>query len=148
MNRQLAPLSYAHKLLEIIFEFLIEIVLQVVIEFVLDAGTTALGRILATRTGRIAADILVIIAVGFVAGYAWGVHVADTGQQYQPRTIWVSLALTAVAGSIALYARRDLGWGRRFAAVPPLLRFPVSRLAGVALLNVALAGGIAVGFNA
>ena len=147
-NRQLAPVSYAHKLLEFILEFLIEIVVQVVVEFVLDAGATALGRILETRTGRIAADILVISAVGLVAGYTWGLHVANTNQRYQPRSIWVSLALAAVAGSIALYARRDPGWDRRLAAVPQLLRFSVTRLASVALLNLVLAVGIAVGFNA
>ena len=147
MDRQLSAVSYAHKLLEFILELLIEIIVQVVVEFVLDAGATALGRVLETRTGRIAADILVISATGLVSGYFWGVHVADTGQRYQPRSIWVSLALAAIAGSVALYARRDPGWERRFAAVPQLLRFSVTRLAGVALLNIVLAAGIAVGFN-
>ncbi|MEO6470131.1 MAG: hypothetical protein ABIP21_13630, partial [Acidimicrobiia bacterium] len=128
--------------------FLIEIVVQVVVEFVLDAGATGLARVLETRFGRIAADVLVISVTGFVLGYIWGVHVADTGQRYQPRSIWVSLALGGVAGSIALYARCDPGRGHRFAGVPQLVRFPVSRLAGVVLLNIVLAGGIAVGFNA
>ncbi len=106
------------------------------------------GWLRGQRTGGLTADILVISVTGFVLGYTWGVHVADTGQRYQPRSIWVSLALAGVAGSVALYARRDLGWERRFAGVPQFLRFPVSRLAGVALLNLVLAVGIAVGFNA
>ena len=134
--------------MEIIFEFLIEIVLQVVVEFVLDAGAAGLGRLLETRTGRIAADILVISATGLVSGYFWGVHVANTGQRHQPRSIWVSLALALIAGAVALYAHRDPGWGRRSFGLPRLLQFPATRLAGLALLNVVLAAGIAAGFNA
>jgi hypothetical protein len=133
---------------DVILEALVELIVQVLFEVVLEAGLHGLERALETRAGRAIAKTLITVGAGFGFGVAWGVHVANTGQRYTPRSVWVSVGLAVVGAALAVYARRDSEWDSRFGHVPVILRWPSSRLAGLALLNVALAVGIYVGFNA
>jgi hypothetical protein len=132
---------------DVLLEFLVEFVVQLLFEVVLDSGLRGLERLLRTKAGRAIATILVMLGVGYGAGFAWGVHVANTGQRYTPRSVWVSVGLAVLAAALAVYARRDPDWDTRFSRVPTMLQWPVSRLASLVVLNAALAIGVAVGFN-
>ncbi len=136
------------------FDFIAEIIAQIVIEiigdFLLAFGANTIGRALASKTGHMIATAMVTAAVGLGGGYVWGLHVADIGRRGVPRTIWVSLALAALATAFALMARShdvvNEHADPRFRTLPKRLRPTVGRLVLLVLLNVTIAAGVATGF--
>ena len=133
--------------MSVIIEIIAEFVFQILVEFLLDAGGSAVERLLESKVGSAVASATFMAAFGFAGGYAWGRHLVDIGWEGVPRTIWVSLGLAAVAGALARRARDDWRWARRVSQWPALLRPSAGRLATLSLLNVAIALGVAVAFR-
>jgi hypothetical protein len=134
--------------MELIFEVLAELIVQIVFEVIIELGGRAVGRVLETKIGRVVASATVMATIGFGGGYAWGRHVADIGRQGVPRAIWVSLALAILAAVLALRARANVDSEPRFESLPSRLQPTAERFALLSFLNVTLAIGVAVGFNA
>ena len=137
--------------MEFLFEILFEVVFQFVGEVLLDAGLRGVARVLANRVVRAA----LAIAAGFGAGYWWGVRLSELGRTEPPSSLWVSIALAAFLGTIALVkalrgepsrAPVDSRMDRFEMAFTPW-RWSAARLLGFALVNVAIATGIAAGFD-
>jgi hypothetical protein len=133
--------------MELIFEIIAELVVQLVFEVVITTCGRAIGSVLETKIGRVIASATVMGAIGYGGGYAWGRHVADIGHQGVPSSIWVSLGLAILAGSLAVRARSDSDFEARFAFLPTGLRPTAERLALLSFLNVTLAIGVAAGFS-
>ena len=144
-------------LLELVFQFLFE----VVAEFLFESGFKSAAKVLRLRIVRYG----LAVAVGFGFGVWWGDRLSGG---HRPTLFWVSLAVAAVAGFGALRHRPpEVSQGdattiaelRRLATVgaveevprwrmmfDPRL-WPAHRFVGLALLNAAVAAGIAVGFE-
>jgi hypothetical protein len=136
--------------MEILFELLFEVVLQFVGEVLLEAGFRVVGRVLANRVVR----TVLAITVGFGGGYWWGARLSELGRTEPPSSLWVSIGLAVVFGTVAL-VKVLRGTPRRVPAESRMERFEeaftpwrwsAARLGGFALLNMALAAGIAAGF--
>ncbi|MCW2572100.1 MAG: hypothetical protein JWO88_2158 [Frankiales bacterium] len=140
-------------------DFLVELLIQLVVQFVVEvigdllfeSVARGLGEMLVRPIGRCIIGGL----VGFGFGTAWG-HRLSGGSSW-PKLLWVSLILGFVA--IALAAGRssavaDVGDRVRSRSpnfwielLAPPWRWPASRLVAFAILNAAIAGGIAVSFH-
>ncbi|HJV09600.1 MAG TPA: hypothetical protein VJ653_07955 [Acidimicrobiales bacterium] len=137
--------------MEILFELLFEVVFQFVGEVVLELGFRALGRLLGNRFVRLAIGA----GAGFGGGYWWGARLTELGRTEPPRSLWVSIGLAVVLGSVALVKvlRDDPprfppdGRLARIGETFTPWRWPAGRLAAYALVNVAVAAGIATGFD-
>ena len=137
--------------MEILFELLFEVVLQFVGEVVLEAGFRVVGRVLANRVVR----AVLGMAAGFGGGYWWGARLSELGRTEPPRSLWVSIGLAVFFGTVALVKvlrrepprlRPDSRMERFEQAFTPW-RWSPARLLGFALVNVAVAAGIAAGFD-
>lgn len=138
-------------LVDILLEFLIQLLVQVVVEligdFLLETAFHGVADVLRSRLGRLAIAVL----VGFGFGLAWGDHLSSHASW--PKLLWVSLGLAAAA-LIAAVARAAHpadsspaeGSALHQALTPPW-RWRTDRLVGFMVLNLAIAGGIAVGFQ-
>ena len=135
-----------------LFEFLFELVFQFLFEFLADvvfeAGFKTTARVLRSRVGRYTAGA----AVGLLAGAAWGAYLESAGTAHRPRLMWVSLAVAGVAlvaaaaksSEIAPRSEKRRGpWTDAFAP----WRWPPYRLVGFAVMNIALAAGIALAWD-
>jgi hypothetical protein len=130
-----------------IFELLIEIVFQFLGELLFDTAF----RLLANRVVR----AVLAAAAGFGGGYWWGARLTELGRTEPPSSLWVSIALVALFAAIALVKilRRDPPRLRpdsrmdRFEEAFTPWRWSAARLLGFALVNVAVAAGIAAGFD-
>jgi hypothetical protein len=131
----------------LIIELLVEIIVELVIELAIYEGAGALARVLATRTARGVAVSMLGLGAGGWAGYAWGAHVADSGQEAIPRSLWVSFVLAAAALTSAVLIPRRQTWQERLNRLPTMLKPTPSRLVVFALLSTAVAVGILIGFN-
>jgi hypothetical protein len=140
--------------------FLVEVVLEIFGELLFEAGLEGAGRVLRNRWLRYAVGA----ALGLVFGILWGRQLS--GGQTWPKLLWVSLVLAAVAAVAAVARARAVGdratsgaesgavladrpvghGGWRNVLVPPW-RWAVHRLVGFAVLNLALAFGIATSFT-
>ena len=137
--------------MEVLFELVFEVVLQFVGEVLFDAGFRVVGRVLANRVVR----AVIAIGAGFGAGYWWGARLSELGRTEPPSSLWVSIGLAVVFGTVALVkVLRDES--HRFPAESRMDRFELAftpwrwspaRLLGFALVNVAVAAGIAAGFD-
>ena len=135
-------------LVELLLQFVFEVLFEVLAELLLDLGVRGVARVLRSPLGRYATAAL----VGFGAGAWWGDYLSTAGRGHRPRLFWVSLALGTAFGVLAFARRRREGlrgsepasrWERAF--VP--WTWPTFRLIGFAVLNFAIAAGIAVGFS-
>lgn len=133
--------------MEVIFELLFEIVFQFLAELLFDTAF----RLLAHRVVR----AVLAAAAGFGAGYWWGARLIELGRTEPPRSLWVSIALAALFATVALVKvlrrhrprrRPDARMDRFEEALTPW-RWSAARLLGFALVNVAVAAGIAAGFD-
>jgi hypothetical protein len=136
---------------EILFEFLFEVVFQLVGEVVLELIFRGAARVLANRVVR----AVLGAAAGFGGGYWWGSRLTELGRTDPPRSLWVSVGLAVLFGAIALVKvlRQDpprFPPDSRLARLGETFtpwRWSAGRLAGFAVLNVAVAAGIAAGFD-
>ena len=135
----------------ILFELLFEVVLQFVGEVVLEVGLRGVARLLVNRVVRAALGV----AAGFGGGYWWGSWLTEAGRTVPPRSLGVSIGLAVAFATVALVKvlRRD---PRRFPPETRMARlgemftpwrWSPGRLGGFALVNVAVAAGIAAGFD-
>lgn len=137
--------------MDIVLEFLIQLVVQLVVEvigdFLLETAFHGVANVLRSRIGRYAIAGL----AGFGFGLAWGDHLS--GNATWPKLLWVSLGLAAAA-LIAAVTRAAKpaaagpvkGYALRQALTPPW-RWHADRLVGFVVLNLAIAGGIALAFD-
>ena len=141
--------------MEIVLELLFEIVGQVVFEFLLEGVFRGVARLLSNRIVRVVLGGGLAVAVGYGGGYWWGSRLTELGRTDPPKSLWVSVSLVVFFLALALVrmARREV---REENASPQrewiaerLLpwRWSLGRLLGFALLNAAVAAGIAVGFD-
>jgi hypothetical protein len=130
---------------ELLLEFVLEFVGQFLIELVVEKGFRGVARFLSSRAGRVALGLSLALAVGFAGGYWWGSRLSETGRTAEPSSLWVSIALAALFGILAVARLVRRGRPTTPARVP--WRWPPGRLAGFAVLNGAVALGIAVGFE-
>jgi hypothetical protein len=135
-------------LVEALVQLVIQFIVEVVFEGLLEGAFRGLARALTTRAGQ----RLLTLAAGLGFGGAWGWHLAD--QPDPPKLLWVSVALAAGATVLALGSRSSpratepdttAGFWRRV-LLPPW-RWPAARWIDFALLNVAIAVGVAVGYS-
>ena len=148
-------------MIEFLFELVFQFLFEVVAEFLFEVGFKSAAKVLRLRIVRYG----LLLAVGFGFGVWWGDRLSGG---HRPTLFWVSLAVAALAGLSALRRRpHNVSKGDE-AAVVELRRladgpeahetaawraildprdWPVQRLVGLALLNGAVAAGIAVGFE-
>jgi hypothetical protein len=137
--------------MDLLIEFLVQLVIQflfeIVIQSIVEGAFRGLARILSTRTGQ----RVFTAAVGLAFGTAWGRHLADG--PHPPKLLWVSLALALAAmafmrrsgGSQRRAQPNPLGFWQR--ALTPPWRWPTGRWLDFVLLNLAIAGGIGLGYS-
>lgn len=119
--------------------------IEIVGEWLLQTSFRGTVRVARSRTGRLTVGAL----TGAAFGVVWGLHLLDAPSW--PRLLWVSLALAASAGVLAVgrAGARDQPSARRGrwpdvladVASPPW-RWGAERLLGFALINVGIAAGI------
>jgi hypothetical protein len=147
--------------LEFLFEVVFQVVFEVIAEGLLEAGYKRTARVLRSPAVRYGLGA----AVGFGFGVWWGDRLSGG---HRPSLFWISLAVAAVSGAAALRRASEMkrpdpagaldtlrGLADRPAdadrfswrAVVDPRRWPVQRFVGLAVLNGAVAAGIAVGFN-
>lgn len=135
--------------MDFIFEFLLQVIVEVIGEALLELGCRGASRVLRSSIGRYAVSVL----VGFGSGAWWGSYLADAGSGHRPRLFWVSIGV-GLASSLAAVARarrpRLTGMRAFRAQLEPAVapwQWPAYRLWGFAVLNFAIAAGIAVGYS-
>ncbi len=129
--------------MDFIFELIFQLLFEVIGEFLFEAGFHGAARVLRSRVGR----FVVASLAGFGAGFWWGARLSAKGRVQEPRTLWISLALAVLAGLGAVWRWRQGSETVDEAVVSPPWRRPTYRLAGFAILNAAVAAGVAVGFQ-
>lgn len=129
--------------MELVFELLFQFVFEVVGDVLFETGFRRTARVARSRVGR----LVIAVAAGFGAGLWWGARLSERGRVDEPRSLWISLALAVVFGLGALWRWRRGRPAQDPHVVSPPWRWPLYRLAGFAVLNLAVAAGIAVGFN-
>ena len=141
--------------MEIILELLFELVGQVVFEILLEGVFRSVARLLSNRIVRAILGAGLAVAGGYWAGYWWGSRLTELGRTDPPKSLWVSAGLAAFFVVLALVrtvrgeARLDRAAPHRERIAERLLpwRWSLGRLLGFALLNTAVASGIAAGFT-
>ncbi len=137
--------------MEILLEFLFEVVFQFVGEVFLERVFRGAAHLLRNRAVR----AVLGMAAGFGAGYWWGWRLTEIGRRDPPSSLWVSVGLAVILGTVALVKvlrddpprfAPDFGVGRIGESFAPW-RWSAARLAGYALVNLAVAAGIAAGFT-
>ena len=134
----------AEILFEIVFQFVFELFANLFMEF----GFRTVANLLRARITR----LVIGAAAGFGFGLWWGGRLADRGHEGVPRLFVVSIVVAVVAGALAANRMRRDRDGRAPATDPRAVlvapwRWDAARLTALALLNVAVAAGIDVGFN-
>jgi len=129
--------------MEALFELLFQVVFEVFGEFLFERGYHGAARVFRSRVGRIA----VACVAGFGAGLWWGVNLTENGRVQQPRALWTSLALAGIAALCALWRGRPEATYDNDSIFAPPWRWPAHRFVGLAVLNLAIAAGIVVGFE-
>jgi hypothetical protein len=148
-------------MLEFLFELVFQFLFEVVAEFLFEAGFKGAARVLRIRWVRYGLTVV----VGFGFGVWWGDRLSGG---HRPSLFWVSVAVAVVASISALRRQPDMAPPGEESAVAELRRladttapepgrswrtsidprqWPTHRLVGLAILNGAVAAGIAVGFE-
>ena len=126
-------------------EIVLEIFIEVFLELVLQSAGWALGKTWEGRWGRRIIVGAVLLGAAMGGGFAWGRHVASTGQDALPRAVWVSLALAGATAVIAVFMRRrsvTYGMDARWAWVAD-----TERWLWLTLTSLVAAGFVALGFE-
>jgi hypothetical protein len=127
---------------ELLVQIVIQFVVEVIGDLLIDTAFRGLARALQTALGRYVTGAV----LGLGIGLAWGHHLS--GSATWPKLLWVSLGLAAAALVLAPSRPAGVAAGSlwRQALTPPW-RWPASRLVGFAVLNLAIAAGIALTFR-
>jgi hypothetical protein len=128
---------------DFIFELIFQVVFEVIGECLFQAGFHGAAWVLRSRVGR----FVVASLAGFGAGFWWGARLSTEGRVQEPRTLWISLFLAVLAGLGAVWRWRHTSPADEESVVSPPWRWPTVRLVGFALLNSAIAAGVAIGFQ-
>ena len=93
--------------------------------------------------------MVVAAGAGFGFGLWWGGRLSDAALVHRPRLLWVSLAVGMAFLLYAAIARAsgEPRAGSRLRAVIDPRQWPADRLVSLAVLNLAIAAGIELGFN-
>lgn len=134
-------------LLEFLIQLLVQLVVEVIGQLLIETAFHGVANVLRSRLGRYAVTIL----AGFGFGLVWGDHLS--GNVSWPKLLWVSLGLAAAA-FVAAIARAAYPMDNSpsddntfRAALAPPWRWRTDRLAGLVILNLAVASGIALAFR-
>lgn len=148
-------------MLEFLFELVFQFLFEVLAEFLLEAGWKRAAR--ALRSPLVRYGLAAVVGFGF--GVWWGDRLSGG---HRPYLFWVSLAVAAVSVIAAVRRRADTAPPGEVSAVAELRRlsdsppnrperswltivdprrWPTHRLIGLAVLNGAVAAGIAVGYR-
>lgn len=140
--------------MEIVLELLFEFLGQIIFEFLLEGSFRWLARLLSNRVVRAVLAVGLAVAVGYGGGYLWGSRLTELGRTDPPKSLWVSVGLAAIFVTVALVnaLRREeeaqpASQRERMEEALVPWRWSVLRLLGYALLNGAVAVGIAAGFT-
>jgi hypothetical protein len=128
-------------LLEIVFQVLFEVVAQAL----LDLGFRGASGVLRSRVGR----SVVAAGAGFGFGLWWGGRLSDAALVHRPRLLWVSVGVAVLALARAASTHRDANHNVASRGPRDLIdptRWPGHRLVAFAVLNLAIAAGIEIGF--
>ena len=128
---------------EIIFEFVFQVLFEIIAQALFEIGLRGTARVLRSRIGR----FFLASAFGYGGGLFWGARLSERGRVEEPRTLWISLGLAIAVGLAALWRWRATNPKDEPPAFSPPWRWPAHRLAGFAVLNAAIAAGVAIGFN-
>ena len=127
-------------LIEVLVQLFVQVFVEIIGQALIELGFKATANVLRDRVAR----MVLGVAAGLAFGIGWGAHL--DGGQHWPKLLWVSLGL--MVGALVLAAQRPRGersgWDRPFA---PPWQWPAERLLSFALLNLAIAGGIAATFR-
>jgi len=128
---------------DFIIEALFQFIFEVFGEFLFEVGFKGAAAVVRSRVGRFATASV----AGLGAGLWWGVRLSERGRVQEPSTLWISLALALAAALGALWRRKRGAPSGYLSVVSPPWRWPAYRLVGFALLNGAVAAGVAIGFQ-
>ena len=134
--------------MDAVFELVFQLLFELLAEALFEAGFRGTARALRGAPTRL---VLAVVAGG-AFGLWWGDRLSDVSLGHRPRLLWVSLALGVVA-LVAAAVRRPTGpamTGGRTEALRTLVdprRWGRLRLLGLAVLNLAIAVGIAVTYH-
>lgn len=128
---------------EIIFEFVFQVLFEIIGEILFEIGFRGSARVLRSRVGR----FVLASTVGFGGGLWWGARLSEGGRVDEPSALWISLGLAIVVGLAALWRWRTANPRDEPPTLSPPWRWPAHRLVGFAVLNAAIAAGVAFGFD-
>jgi hypothetical protein len=138
-----APLGHDARAVDFLFELVFQVLLEFVGEFLIEAGFKGVAAVVRSRVGRYTTSAV----AGFAFGVVWGAHVADIGTPHRPRLFWVSIGLAALALAAAAYRRRNDADAVGVKALAFPWTWPAWRWLGFAVLNGAVAAGVATGWH-
>jgi hypothetical protein len=128
---------------DFLFEFVFQILFEFLGEFLIEFGFKGAAAVLRSRIGRYATSAI----AGFAFGVVWGAHVAEIGTPHRPRLFWVSVTLALLALLGGAYRRRRPVDAITVTALAWPWTWPAARWAGFAVLNGAVAAGVATGWH-
>jgi len=128
---------------EIIFELVFQVLFEIIGQVLFEIGLRGTARVVRSRIGR----FVLGSAVGFGGGLWWGARLSERGRVEEPRTLWISLGLAIAVGLAALWRWRAANPKDEPSPFSPPWRWPAHRLVGFAVLNAAVAAGVAIGFD-
>ena len=134
-------------MVDFLFEVVIEAVFEFLIHVVAQWGFNTVADLMRAKVTRYTLSVV----AGFGFGLWWGARLAGADLAGRPRLFCVTLAVAAVALVAAFDRMRRGREGARPRGAAGLLVAPwhwdAPRLASFALLNVAVAAGIDVGYT-
>lgn len=130
--------------MDFLFELLFQVFFELFVNVLFEFGFRAVAGVLRARISR----LLLSAVAGFGFGVWWGERLSDAGLAGRPKLFYVAVAATvaAVAKLRAGDAVDEDGRHSFRDALTPW-RWDAMRLAALALLNVAIACGIDVGYS-
>jgi hypothetical protein len=140
-------------LFELLFEFIAEVVVQFLFELVLETGARGVAQLLKNRVVRGLLGAVLLLGGAFAGGLWWGARLTELGRTDPPRSLWVSIGLggafLAAAMAQWLRDRRRPDRETRPSSSRSLRpwHWRAGRLTLFAAINVAVATGIATGFD-
>ena len=120
-------------IIEVLFWFIFEVLGEVLFE----AGSHGAAAVLRSFVGH----FVVASVAGLGAGLWWGARLSERGRVREPRTVWMNQSRSRRSGC------GSGGLAMEASVVSPPWCWPTYRLVGFAILNAAVAAGVAIGFH-